>query len=104
MDAACLGESVAYVCTTSGHSLSWKVTLVDRTILPQAQLFQSINDIGKSYSITSYGLQFNFILISNVPDNMNSTLIVQTVIPMHEAVIKCEGAETRQLVFRIVCI
>ena len=104
MDAACLGESVAYICTTSGHSLSWKVTLVDRTIPPQARLFQSINDIGKTYSVTSHGLQLNFVLISNVPDNMNSTLVVQTVMPMHEAVIKCEGAETRQLMFRIACI
>ena len=99
-----MGESVAYVCTTSGHSLSWRITLADRTIPPQARLFQSSNAIGKSYSVTSYGLQLKFVLISNVPDNMSSTLVVQTVMPMHDAIIMCEGAETRQLVFRIACI
>ena len=104
MDVACLGESVAYVCTTSGHSLSWKVTLVDRTIPPQSRLFRSIDDIGKSYSVTSHGLQLKFVLLSNVPDNMNSTLIAQTVKPMRDAIIRCEGAETRQLVFRIACM
>lgn len=98
-----MGESVTYVCTTSGHSLSWRVTLVDRTIPPQARLFQSSDDIGKSYSVTSYGLQLNFVLISNVPDNMSSTLTAQAVTPMHDAVIRCEGTEAGQLVFRIAC-
>ena len=92
------------MCTTSGHSLSWRVTLVDRIIPPQARLFQSSDDIGKSYSVTSYGLQLNFVLISNVPDNMSSTLTAQAVTPMHDAVIRCEGAEAGQLVFRIACM
>lgn len=102
-DTACLGESVVYICTTSGYSLSWRVTLDDRTIPPQARLFQSSDNIGKTYSITSHGLQLHFVLISNVPDNMNSTLVARTVMPMHDATIECQGEETRWLVFRIAC-
>ena len=104
LDAVCLGEELTLSCATSHYAMTWHIELNDRTALPVTRLFESIDSIGKTYSISTNELQLYFKLLSNTMGVLNSTLAIHTTQALAYASIECEGTTTRRYVLKIASV
>lgn len=101
LNEACIGEEVTLTCATSSSFLGWRVSQNIEFALPLSRLFQDTDTVGESYSVSTNELQLLFELTFNSMGTLNSTLLVHTTAAIENALIRCEGAETRSYMFKL---
>ena len=99
-----MGENVTFSCTSSYSSLIWEVTFADQKIRPVTRLFLIGDTPGILFTESTHGMHLYFQMISNNNGVLDSILVVFTSAnALENAVIECEGSETRHLIFRLTC-
>lgn len=98
---ACTGENVTFSCATSNFFLIWEVTLAGQTVGSKRSLFQISDTPGRVNFKAIGGVPLYFQLVSNTNGILDSILTVHTSASFENAVIECDGTETRSLIFRL---
>ena len=103
---ACMGENITFSCTTSNFFLIWEVTFTDWTIRSITHLFQTSDSQGRLFSESTHGVHLYFQLVSNRNGALDSILrlvVYASSALLENAMIECDGTETRRLIFRLAC-